>query len=102
MDENESKLLSSFISYRQIIAENRLECRPRYLANAEKHENSYELVKQILEHNLSADDAGILTKYFEDERGLRCDKMDEMYLQGLRDSFIFYRLLGIFGEEIGI
>lgn len=94
-------MFKTFINMREEIAMNRLKNNLQYLevyAQQEKTENMVEELFQRFER----DERISIHRHYEGETRKHGFEMDEVYLQGLRDSIKFLVFIGAFDMEVSL
>lgn len=101
MTDFESKMLRQFIAGRQEIVFRRLKENARYLEVCDRQKQTDTIVDELL-HKLEKDERITIRRHYEGETGKTGIELNEVYLQGLRDSVRILALLGVFGGEVSL
>ena len=99
MTNTERQALREFIGSRQDIALNRLVDNTQYQEMCQRQGKTSADADNALE-KLEKEDRITIRRHYEGEMERTSFELDEVYLQGLRDSVKILALLGVFGMDI--
>ncbi len=101
MTNEERKMFKTFINMREEIAMNRLKNNFQYLEICAQQEITEKTVDELFQRFEKEERISIYSHY-EGETRKNSFEIDEVYLQGLRDSMKFLAFLGVFNMEVSL
>lgn len=101
MTNEEREMLKTLINMREEIAMNRLKNNLQYLEVYVQQEKTENIVKELFQR-FERDERISIHRHYEGETRKHGFEIDEVYLQGLKDSIKFFAFLGAFGMEVNL
>lgn len=101
MTNEEQKMFKTFINMREEIAMDRLKNNLQYLELYVQQEKTENMVEELFQR-FEREERIAIHRHYEGETRKHGFEVDEVYLQGLRDSIKFLAFLGIFNMEVSL
>ena len=98
MTDEDRMIFKSLINKREEIACNRLKDNQQYLEVCKQQSKTEDMVEELY-RRFEKEERIFIRRHYEGETHKQSLEIDEVYLQGLRDSFKLIAFLGVFSDR---